>query len=56
MKREAEIYLEHSCPHLDVIVVRPGLVTDWNTRPASLGMGFVSDSAHFFTKRVLGCN
>jgi hypothetical protein len=45
MKMEAEAYLEKSCPQLDIIVFRPGLVTDFERRPLSVGLGFFADVA-----------
>ena len=46
MKREAEQFLEHSCPYIDVVVFRPGIVTDCDKRPAASGLGFFSDVAY----------
>ena len=45
MKMEAEAYLEQSCPQLDIIVFRPGLVTDLERRPLSVPLGFFADLA-----------
>jgi len=45
MKMEAEAYLEQSCPQLDIIVFRPGLVTDFEKRPLTVPIGFLADFA-----------
>lgn len=56
MKREAEVYLQHSCPNLDVVIIRPGLVTDAESRPMTVALGFFADIASSIADRGMPWN
>jgi len=53
-KEKAENYLLGQCPHLEPVILKPGLVTSQQERPLTVPLGMAHDAGNCIYKNILG--